>query len=342
MEDKVEIKDKDVGVHVPDHEEEFMQGISLGKLPAGPHPAVEYCDEIDFRQLPPNFFALIYGARRTGKTHAVSVLLEAIKDRFDFAYLFSSTANLHKGEQGELDFEMIREEGKFDGFDQEALTQIIERQKAVKQHNNACKFEREKKPNSTLLIFDDFVHEKEVRYSKLFTELPVLGRHYGLSVICLSQAYSSAGTSGLNPATRQNSDFTMTFLPRNLDDVEKVAKWYLAKGKLESMWFIKSVCQEEHRCLGIDLTQPHLTEFADYCYTYIAPAEVPKYELGKVQWKLFKEERRRNKKATMAAQVENDRSFCLTSVEMEGRMKIGQATGLPTNRAKPSLFDMCG
>lgn len=197
------------------------------------------------------------------------------------------------------------------------------------------------KPNRTLIIFDDFVHEKAVRYSKIFTELPVLGRHYGLSVICLSQGYSSVGTAGLNGATRQNSDFTMTFLPRNVDDIEKVAKWYIAKPKLEGMWFVKSVCQEQHQCLGIDLSQPHLTEFEDYCYKYIAPAEVPKYELGKVQWKLYHEEQKRNRKATLAANVENDRSFFLSRDEVEKRMKFGQATGKPTNRTRPSLFDAC-
>lgn len=322
-------------------DENVADGITANKFPSYPHPIVSQLADIDFTTLPPNFFALIYGARRTGKTHVLSVLLESIKDRFDFAYLFSATAGLHAGEKGELDFEMIREEAKFGGFDQDALSSIIDRQKAVKEHNNKCKYECDKKPNRTLIVFDDFVHEKEVRYSKLFTELPVLGRHYGLSVVCLSQGYSAVGSSGLNPATRQNSDYTITFLPRNIQDTERVAMWYLAKPKNESMWFVKSVCQEEHQCLGIDLTKPHLTEFEDYCYKYIAPEKVPKYELGKVQWKLFKEERKRNKKATLAGQVENDRSFCLTSNELENRLKIGQATGMPTNRSKPSLFDMC-
>jgi hypothetical protein len=191
-----------------------------------------------------------------------------------------------------------------------------------------------------LIIFDDFVHEKKVRYSTIFTELPVLGRHYGLSVICLSQGYSAVGSSGLNPATRQNSDFTMTFLPRNLMDVERIATWYISKPKLEGMWFVKSVCQEQHRCLGIDLTQPHLVDFRDYCFKYTAPEKVPKYELGKVQWKLFKEERKRQRKATISMQVENDRNFFLTSDEIEKKSKLGQATGLPTQQTKMSLFDM--
>ena len=341
--DKKEPLAKRIKEDETDHKDDdsLMDGISASKFPSYPHPLANQLAEIDFTTLPENFFVIIYGVRRTGKTHMVSSALEPIADRFDFAYLFSATAGLHAGEKGELDFEMIRPEAKFGGFDEEALAAIIQRQKDVKIFNNKCKNERDKKPNKTLIIFDDFVHEKKIRYSKLFTELPVLGRHYGLSVICLSQGYSAVGSSGLNPATRQNSDYTITFLPRNINDVERIAMWYIAKPKLEAMWFVKSVCEEQHRCLGIDLTQPHLQEFEDYCYSLIAPKDIPKYELGKVQWKLFRAERKRMRKATLAGAVENDRSFCLTTNELEVRGKIGQATGMPTDRAKPSLFDMC-
>jgi hypothetical protein len=319
----------------------LMDGVTLSKLPSYPHPSAAVLDELDFRELPENFFGIAYGARRTGKTHAISCLLEPIKDKFDFAYLFSATAGLHEGEKGELDFEMIRSEAKFKGFDEDALARIIERQKAVKEHNNKCKLKRDMKPNRTLVIFDDFVHEKAVRYSKLFTELPVLGRHYGMSVICLSQGYSAVGTSGLNKATRDNCDFVMTFLPRNTNDVEKMALWYVSSPKVEGMWFVKSVCEEKHQCLGMLLSEPHLTDLEDYCLKYIAPEDVPKYELGKVQWKLFHEEQKRNRKATLANNVENDRSFFLSRDEVEKRMKFGQATGRQTNRARPSLFDAC-
>lgn len=324
-----------------DNDDNLMDGVSTNKMPSYPHPKAAILDEIDFTQLPDNFFMIGYGSRRTGKTHSISCLMEGIKDRFDFAYLFSATANLHTGEEGELDFEMIRPEAKFVGFDEDALRRIMERQKAVKQHNNKCTLKRDEKPNRTLVIFDDFVHEKQVRYSKIFTELPVLGRHYDMSVICLSQGYAAVGSSGLNPATRQNSDFVMTFLPRNVMDVERIASWYLAKPKLEGMWFTKSVCQEKHTCLGIDLTQPHLVEFEDYCSSYCAPEKVPKYELGKVQWRLFREERKRNKKAILADNVESDRSFFLSREDVEKRMKIGVATGQATNRSRPSLFDSC-
>lgn len=320
--------------------EEDERAATISRLPNKPHPDVARLENLSFEILPENFFVIVYGARRTGKTHAISVLLEDIKDRFDFAYLFSNTALLHKGQKGELDFDMIREEAKFQGFDQDALARIIERQKAVMMHNNSVTGQRQKKPNRTLIIFDDFVHEKEVRYSKIFTELPVLGRHYELSVICLTQGYSQVASGGLNKATRQNADLVMTFLPRNMNDLERISEWYLTKEKIENMWFVRTVGQEEHRLLACDLTRPHETEYTDFCYKYVAPPEVPKYELGKVQWRLYHEERKRQRKAALQARVENERAFFLGMGEIEKRQRIGQATGLPESKGgKMSLFD---
>ena len=313
---------------------------TLSRLPTGTHPDSKKLEELSFDMLPEGFFIIVYGARRTGKTHSVSVLLEQVKNRFDFAYLFSNTALLHKGQKGELDFDMIVEDAKFQGFDEEALEAIITRQRAVMMHNNSTERKRDKKPNKTLLIFDDFVHEKAIRYSKLFTELPVLGRHYELSVICLTQGYSQVASGGLNKATRQNADLVMTFLPRSLTDVENIANWYLTKDKVDNMWFVKSVCQEEHQLLGIDLTSPHETEFPNYCYYYKAPSKIPKYELGKVQWRLQKEEEKRQKKAALAGKIENERAFYVGLGLLEKQQRVGEATGLAKRKfGKMSLFD---
>ena len=334
---KIKNEDDDADSIVSDQDEP-IQG-SLSKLPTGTHPDAAKLEELSFDVLPEGFFIIVYGARRTGKTHAVNILLEQVKDRFDFAYLFSNTANLHRGQKGFVDFNMVIEDAKFQGFDEEALTAIITRQRAVMIHNNSTDKKRDKKPNQTLLIFDDFVHEKAIRYSKIFTELPVLGRHYELSVICLTQGYSQVASGGLNKATRQNADMVMTFLPRSLTDVENIANWYLTKDKIDNMWFIKTVCQEKHQLLAIDLTSPHETEFPNYCYSYQGPAEIPKYELGKVQWKLQKEEEKRQRKAALAAKVENERAFYVGMGLMEKQQRIGIATGLAKRKGgKLSLF----
>lgn len=308
-------------------------------LPDSPHPDVKKLKPLDFRTLPDGFFVIAYGARRTGKTHMLSCELEKIKDRFDFAYLFSATAGLHKGEKGISDFDFIRDEAKFRGFKEEYLHKIIERSKIVKELNNHCERKRDKKPNQVLIIFDDFVHEKAVRYSKIFTELPVLGRHYEISVICLSQGYSAVGSSGLNPATRQNSDMVITFKPRNLEDQERIATWYLGKTKMESTWFVRSATEKEHTCLAIDLQHPHLTEFPDFCYTCKSQKDIPKYEVGKVQWKLFHEERKRNRAATLQASLETERAF-LSDIGGKRKMhSLGEATGMLPKQGRLSLHD---
>lgn len=317
-----------------------MTGISLNVLPDRAHPATDMLPEMDFTLLPENFFMIAYGARRTGKTHLIADQLERIKERFDFAYVFSNTVTLHRGEKGQVDWDMVVDDAKFEGFDAEALKAIIDRQRAVKEFNNNCTHERDKKPNRTLLIFDDFVHEKEVRYSKQFTELPVLGRHLDISVICISQGYSAVGSSGLNPATRQNADFVLTFLPRNIGDIERIADWYLAKPKIESMWFVQSVCREKHRALGMMLTEPHLTEYHEYCYKYVAPAKRKKYQVGKVQWDLVREDKKRARYTKLYESMLNER--CGYRMERSGLndVQLNVATGVEKKAGsmRPTLF----
>lgn len=322
---------------------DIMDGVSLNKLPAHDHPEVAKLDDLDFIDLPENFFVLFYGARRTGKTHALSCLLEAVKDRFDFAYLFSETSTLHIGEKGEANFDFIRDEAKFQGFDEDALNKIIERQILVKKFNNKCKYKGDQKPNKTLIIFDDFVHLKEVRYSQLFTQLPVLGRHMDLSVICLSQGYSAVGSSGLNPATRQNADLICTFYPRNVDDSARIAQWYLPRSLLEGMWFVNSVCREKHQLLAINLTDPSETDYVDFCTKYKAPEDIPKYQIGKVQWKLWREEKKRHKQAALESQrIQSAEYFINPGQESLGAGRLNEGTGSTMHtKGRISLYDMC-
>jgi len=325
---------------VSESEDEEDLHVSLTRLPTREHPCVAKLKPLTFTILPDEFFMIVYGARRTGKTHAISCLLDEIKDRFDFAYLFSKTAGLHKGDKKFSDFDMIVDDAKFDGYDEEILSRILERQRAVMLHNNAKENANDQKPNKTLIIFDDFVNDKRIRYSQLFTDLPIMGRHLDISVICLTQGYSAVAIGGLNKATRDNADLVMTFLPRNMNDTERISEWYLTKSKGENMWFVRSVGKMKHRALACDLTQPHLTEYEDFCYSCMAPAKIPKYELGKVQWKLLKEEKKRQKQAAMQEQIEHERRFYSTNPqEMEKYQRLGQATGIPNKRAKLSLFD---
>lgn len=318
-----------------DFTDKAFQGLSASYLPDEDHPSYQLLRTLDLREMPEHFFITSFGIRRTGKSWTITSLIEPIADRFDFCYLFSATAGLHEGD-GEANFDFIVPDAKFEGYDPNILKRIFERQKAVKEFNNKCDNEKDKKPNETLIIFDDFIHDKRIRYDELFTKLPVLGRHFDISVICLSQTYASCGTSGLNPATRTNNDLVLTFLPRNIVDMERVATTYLTKPKAESMWFIKTCCSEEHQVLGMKLDKPFLTEFEDYCYVYTAPEKLPKYECGKVQWKLLKEEQRRAKKAKLSHHINNDSRLGIRPANM---MPVpGEATGIPKHSTNASTL----
>ena len=81
-------------------------------------------------------------------------------------------------------------------------------------------------------------------------------------------------------------------------------------------------------------------KYHEYCFRYKAPKDIPKYEIGKVQWKLFHEERKRQKKAKLSASIEHERAFFVGLGEMENRQRVGIATGQPPKKGgKMSLFD---
>lgn len=73
------------------------------------------------------------------------------------------------------------------------------------------------------------------------------------------------------------------------------------------MWLIQTLCREEHMAAVIDLQHPHMTEYPQFVFKAKAGDEMwpDRYELGKVQWKLAKEEaklRRKQKRAAMLTQ----------------------------------------
>ena len=121
--------------------------------------------------------------------------------------------------------------------------------------------------------------------------------------------------------------------------VERVSELYLGGSVNGVRHRTMARCQEKNQLMAIDLSQPHLVEYMDYCYKYKAPAEIPKYELGKVQWKIAKEEKKRQRRAALEAKMQNVSSYFLGTNEMEIRSKLNVATGVPTNRNTVTMFD---
>lgn len=70
--------------------------------------ALEYYDP---EKLPEHFAMLICAPRRSGKTHLLKYMLYAIKDQFEYAYLFSATANLQDD-----NYDFIPKSNRYDSF----------------------------------------------------------------------------------------------------------------------------------------------------------------------------------------------------------------------------------
>lgn len=280
--------------------------------------------EFDFKTLPENFFVVCYGARRTGKSWLMNHALAELKDRFDYAYCFSATAALNDG------FPAVRPEAVFNDFDEGILTQLMQRQKAWVEHNKNVKHKADEIKCSTLLIFDDFVHNVQVRYSQQFVQLPVLGRHYKLSCILLSQGYGAVASGGLNPATRMNADAVITFMPRSTLDCQKIAEWYLTMPKKEGGEFVKAQTAEKHRALVVDLQDPSDIDEASFCHTVKAPSsKVKPYELGKEQWRQFRISNRAKKEYLRHMRNDNE----AMSLQEAQRVNMGGAPFVGLSKA---------
>ena len=303
---------------------EEKAGGFAGAVNVGDHEAPSSLTEFDFKTLPENFFVVCYGARRTGKSWLINHALAELKDRFDYAYCFSATAALNDG------FPAVRPEAVFNDFDEEKLSQLMLRQKAWVEHNKKCTHKSDEIACNTLLIFDDFVHNVQVRYSQQFVQLPVLGRHYKLSVVLLSQGYGAVASGGLNPATRMNADTVITFMPRSTLDCQKSSEWYLTMNKKEGGEFVKAQTAEKHRCLCIDLQDPSDVDEASFCHTFKAPATKPKpYELGKEQWRQFRQSNRAKKEYLRHMRNDNEE----VSLMEAQKVKVGGAPHVGLSKA---------
>ena len=278
----------------------------------------------DFKTLPENFFMVCYGARRTGKSWLMNHALKELKDRFDYAYCFSATAAMNDG------FPAVRPEAVFDDFDERKLSAIMARQRAWVEHNKTVTRKEDEIKCSTLLIFDDFVHNVQVRYSQEFVQLPVLGRHYKLSCILLSQGYGAVASGGLNPATRMNADAVITFMPRSTLDCQKIAEWYLTMPKKEGGEFVKSITSEKHSCLCIDLQDPSNVEESKFCFRFKAPSTKPQsYELGKEQWKQWRSSQRSKKDYRRHLRADNEE----WAIQEAQRVKMGGGVHVGLSKA---------
>jgi hypothetical protein len=171
--------------------------------------------------LPENFFIIMYGLRRSGKTTMLRYMLFEMQNRLEEyeIYLFSGTA-----EVSPEDYEYIPKKAKFPNVKEMEmdLQRLISKQKKRK---------KEKDETKILMIFDDVVSESVVRHSDSLNFLAVGGRHINISVVILSQVVTGSGS--VPPIVRTQADAIFVVAnPRSELERKLLVEQYLTPSKL--------------------------------------------------------------------------------------------------------------
>lgn len=238
------------------------------------------------KHLPDNFFMLMYGMRRCGKSTTLNFMLYSMRNRLKYykVYLFSSTAKVDPDqytwapkEHQFHDLEMLDEE----------LGRIIEEQEELVDVKDKKEREKARERNRVLIVMDDCVNESTVRNSKNLNGLAVHGRHLGVSVIILSQCV--AGSGSVPPIVRTQADaIMMCTLPRSTRERDLIHEQYLSaddnnKNKEKSRALMENVTSVQYRNMVVGMWDTSVRRTRDFVFTFgpVDPDAVPEgFQLG--------------------------------------------------------------
>jgi hypothetical protein len=126
--------------------------------------------------------------------------------------------------------------------------------------------------SNILVILDDVVNDSSIRTSNSLNRIAISGRHFGCSVIILSQGVS--GSASVPPIVRRNCNAIMVVAqPRAVKERLMLAEEYLtvsnvAGAKRQGLAILASTTAVRYRSLIISLADPSAREYSEYLSTY--------------------------------------------------------------------------
>lgn len=204
---------------------------------------IEQCPAAKAGVLPTHPFRMyVVGASGSGKTNLILNLLsrvEMYKDYFkENIIVISPTARQLDDSYAVLELP----QSNFFPCSVEVLERIFELAKLAKE---------QKKMKPTLLILDDILSYKKFCNSKELLKLMVMGRHYGLSTMVLSQAYHR-----IQKSVRLNFSCVIYFKGSNRE-LEVLADDFTPPGmsKRQFMRLVSEITDPQYSFLFIDLNR---------------------------------------------------------------------------------------
>lgn len=184
------------------------------------------------------FCAYIVGKRNRGKSHCLIRMLlhpKLLKGKFDEVILINPT----------YDYDVKYHVVKFTKIYKEFSLELMDELVAYFEE----KAKEEPKPK-ILLILDDCISQdnfKSHRNDHPLNTIAVNGRHWGVSMIILSQKYNAVSS-----AIRNQLDYLMIFESKNHKEKEDLYEEYGFGTKKEFFEFLDQVYTDPHDVLIID------------------------------------------------------------------------------------------
>jgi len=167
----------------------------------------------DWALVRPDYTHVVYGKRRTGKTHYVRCLMRALRPYYPEVYVFTET-------KIDVEYEpCVPRRFIFQGFNEDILTGIMDRQA------ERVKKMRQRGENDeniyVLIILDDCITETHIKNAEVLRRAFFNGRHYYMSIIINSQDHKALG-----PDLRSNTDMVACFPVKSERDKEAIRTNY--------------------------------------------------------------------------------------------------------------------
>jgi hypothetical protein len=230
------------------------------------------------------FSMIVFGCRRSGKSHLVNNLIQKIAPHHKFTnvILISATAKVQKEY-----WDFVPDENKFDKLDNDHINGI---------YNDCLKLNEEyqQDPTSfevepyTLLIFDDMISDssgKSIFWLQAVNRLYFAGRHAKIGCILLLQGFKVVA-----PIIRSNTDYLLYFRTMKKECRKGIASEYLTYSDEkqcldDGLALMSNVTSETYCSMVIDKSEGQYAScFNEYCYCYKADPKLKNLDKVKIYY----------------------------------------------------------
>lgn len=202
-------------------------------------------DELDIEL---NTFILLLGERKSGKTVLMRAIVDKLLSKYESEilgiWLYSNTAFVNANK----DYNFTRHLHKPDAVH---IKRHLIKQEQIKLLSIK---DQRIKPKNVVIILDDWITDIKAgsREALVLEKLAAMGRHYNITVICLSQYWTK-----LSPTVRNNCSYviTTTVSKQQMDNVFLLQRDYKSK---QLLWndYSDFICKNEFSFMCIQKMNP--------------------------------------------------------------------------------------